>query len=109
MPEEQLNVNRLWVHYGNGEWVKDISERDLGKQYAHAPEYKDKLPMIVTAVEHGGWSMSYYYDADKYKDGICVGTANDMAQFDYESKKLQARLFNRTETHIGDLRRPAKG
>jgi hypothetical protein len=108
MPETEkqpLVVNRLWVYYGDGEYSRELTEQALASDYAHRGEYRMQWPLIVTATEHGGWSMTYYFDVQHPK-GICIGTANDAAQFSPEQRELMERLYHRTENHIGEVRRP---
>ena len=95
-------INHLTVFYGDGEYTSHVSNLDLAKRYAK-PEL---FPLLVMTYEHGGWHMTYYFDA-QHTNGVCVGTANDRARFDDATNALRERIFNAERNTLPDIRRPA--
>ena len=93
-------INSLTVFYGENEYTSNISERELAIGYV-TPEL---FPLIVNVVEHGGWSMVYYFD-QTYTEGICVGTANDMARFSDKQMRIRDIIFKSKMVQLPTIRR----
>jgi hypothetical protein len=71
------------------------------KEFSNQP---DRDALLLNVHEHGGWFLQYFYDANN--KGKIVGTANDTAQFDGETKALRARLNESNEWEsLGEIRR----
>ena len=100
-------VNKLYVYYGANEYTSHITNDAMARQYATRPEYKDQWPLLVETVEHGGWAMTHYFDAEN-PNGIVVGTANDAARWHPNQAALREELYNAERNIIGEVRRPKR-
>ena len=83
-------IYEIFVHYGDGEYSQHISCEAVAQQAVQS--FHRHLPIIVNVYEHAGWWMAYFFDQD-HPRGICVGTANDAAQFSPEQKKILEEIF----------------
>jgi len=97
-------INKLFVRYGEGEYVGHISCQDVAKQYKrHA-----RWPLLVNVYEQAGWWQEFFFDT-RCPEGVCVGTANDKAQFEPEIVELRKRIYNAELFNVvGDIRRPKR-
>ena len=100
-------INHMSVFYGDGEYTSHIANQDLAAQYATTPSAKRFWPLLVQTIEHGGWSMTHYFD-DTFPKGICVGTANDRAKFHPLQEQIRERIYNMRRKSVGDVRRPRR-
>ncbi len=69
-------ANIVYVHLADDEWNNPLMRQVADETFERFPEAD-----VVLVYEHAGWYLSWN------RNGVCVGTANDMAVLSEEARE----------------------